>query len=712
MSEYIPYGNCIIRTPLYPFNNIDKLDDFEFSIYQQSFKEAIYIASPVLYNELYIKKNFSHKTIKSAIKYFLRSCTRCTPYGAFAGCDIVRVDNIGKSEINMASIKEYKTFSRIDMNYLCEYIRILDSLPEIRNSISFHLNTSSYFINNSLRYIEYKLDKIRRKYFFSQVDCPACICAILKKMKKESMSINQLAALIINKTGIDYDSVISFINELIDEQVLISDLEPSVIGEDLIYQIKNKLVKINYNTDFVDQIIDLLNRCDERKFGEKVQFLDKLYNALSSSSIVKQGAFIHVDTLNKVEKGTIGNNIIVSIKKCLSFISKFQLHERIDILDAFKKRFYNRYEEQEVPLVVALDPQIGLGYGQWTDLNGDINPLLQGLPNPKSKTNEADIQFNPANTLLLRKYEEAIKLGLNNINITDADIEDFNEIKFSMPQCSVMFSVISNDDNPTILLKGVYGGVSARLLSRFEYLEQKIENHVNEINLFDNQIYNNCIVAEIAHLPEDRVGNIQMHPNNREYSICYLSNPSKEYINNIIPIDDIMISVPGGHRIVLRSKRWNKQIIPMLTTAHNSTLGLPIYSFLVDYISQDSYYFVFDWSTYFNRKPYLPRVSYQNIILKPARWVISIKQFREGLDIETLLKYKEEVHMPDEVLYCMGDHQLYINFNKQYAVDILYEELIKRKYIILEEFLFNDKNNLVRSIDGYFMNEIILNLHK
>lgn len=712
MSNYIPYDNCIIRTPLYPFNNIDKLDDFELSIYQQSFREAIYIASPVLYNELYRKKNVSHKTIRSAIKYFLRSCTRCTPYGAFAGCDIVRVDCLKKSEINMTNIKDYKTFSRIDMNYLCEYIRILDSLPEIRNSISFHLNTSSYFIDNSLRYIEYKFDKFRRKYFFSEVDCPACICAILKKMKKESLSINQIATLIIDKAGVDYDNAITFINELIDEQVLVSDLEPSVIGEDLIYQIKNKLVKFNCDTHFIELIIDLLNSCDKKEIGEKIQILDNLYNTLSSSSIAKQGAFIHVDTLNKVEKGIVGNNIISSINKCLSFISKFQLHQRIDILDGFKKRFYNKYEEQEIPLVIALDPQIGLGYGQWTDLNGDINPLLQGLPNPKSKNDDVDIKFNPANTLLLQKYEEAIKLGINNINITDVDIEDFDEIEFSMPQCSVMFSVISNDENPTILLKGIYGGVSARLHSRFEYLEQKIENHVNEINQFDNQIYNNCIVAEVAHLPEGRVGNIQMHPNNREYSICYLSNPSEEYIKNIIPIDDIMISVPGGNRIVLRSKRFNKQIIPMLTTAHNSGHGLPIYSFLVDYISQDSYYFVFDWSTYFNQKPYLPRVSYKNIILKPARWVISIKQFREEIDTNKLLKYKQEVHIPDEVLYCIGDQQLYINFNKQYAVDILCEELTKRKYIILEEFLFNDKNNLVRSIDGYYINEIILNLHK
>ena len=103
---------------------------------------------------------------------------------------------------------------------------------------------------------------------------------------------------------------------------------------------------------------------------------------------------------------------------------------------------------------------------------------------------------------------------------------------------------------------------------------------------------------------------------------------------------------------------------------------------------------------------------YQNIILKPARWIIGLNLFRDGLNANELLKYKQDVNLPDKVQYCIGDHQLYINFEKQYAVDILCEELRKKKYIILEEFLYGDSNNLIKSNDGYYMNEIILNLHK
>ena len=72
MNKYIPYNQCIIRTPLFPINYIDKIEDFELSIFQQSFKEAVYIATPVLYQELYIKNNINERTINSAIKYTIR----------------------------------------------------------------------------------------------------------------------------------------------------------------------------------------------------------------------------------------------------------------------------------------------------------------------------------------------------------------------------------------------------------------------------------------------------------------------------------------------------------------------------------------------------------------------------------------------------------------------------------------------------------------
>ncbi|MBR5955475.1 MAG: lantibiotic dehydratase family protein [Bacteroidales bacterium] len=714
MEKYRTYNKCIVRTPLYPVNFIDRLDNYDSSIFLQSFKEAVYISSPVLYNELFVKKNATNKTTKSAIKFFLRSCTRSTPYGAFAGCDIIQVNPMDESIIIMSGIDHNKTFSRIDMNYLCEYIRLLEAQPEIRNSIAYHLNTSSYFISNNLRYIEYKFDKIRRKYFFSEIICPSYLTKVLKELKKQPLRISQIEALLIKETGASDNEAREFINELINEQILVSNLEPSVVGEDLIYQLKNKLNAININTSFIDSIINFLSNCDASELGKKEESLNRIYDLLSSSHIGKEGAFIHVDTLNKTEKGVIGHNIINAINKCLYLFSKFPIRENQDFFSGFRKKFYDKYEEQEIPLVVALDPQVGLGYGKWTEQNGDINQLLQGLPTPSQSESDSGFKFNPASALILQKYEESLKTGSKEIQITDEDLKAFKDSDLSMSQCCALFSVLSNDENPTILLKGLYGGVSSRLLSRFEYLERDIEKLVNEINDHDVDIYGDKIVAEVAHLPEDRIGNIQMHPNNRKYTICYLSNPSEAHGGTIIPVDDIMISIPRGQRIVLRSKKYNKEIIPMLSTAHNYMSGLPIYSFLSDYINQEAHYYYFEWNPFFNQKPFLPRISYHNIILMPARWLVGMNLFPEGVDSERILKYKNEVGLPDEVLLTVGDNKLYINFNKEYSLDLLCEELTKKKVITLEEFLYSSSNkNLVCSKDGsYYTNEIILNLFR
>ncbi|EXY44297.1 hypothetical protein M118_4230, partial [Bacteroides fragilis str. 3783N1-2] len=63
--------------------------------------------------------------------------------------------------------------------------------------------------------------------------------------------------------------------------------------------------------------------------------------------------------------------------------------------------------------------------------------------------------------LLIKKYEEAIKQGLHEIEILDEDLNEFEERDLKLPQCSVMLSVLSNDDTPSILLKGIIGGATS-----------------------------------------------------------------------------------------------------------------------------------------------------------------------------------------------------------------------------------------------------------
>lgn len=81
--EFFRYG--LIRTPIYPIDDIKSLD-----FNRPSFAEAIYLASDSLYEDAYEKKLLNENTLLSLTRYYLRACTRCTPYGNFAGCVLVK----------------------------------------------------------------------------------------------------------------------------------------------------------------------------------------------------------------------------------------------------------------------------------------------------------------------------------------------------------------------------------------------------------------------------------------------------------------------------------------------------------------------------------------------------------------------------------------------------------------------------------------------
>ncbi len=76
-----------------------------------------------------------------------------------------------------------------------------------------------------------------------------------------------------------------------------------------------------------------------------------------------------------------------------------------------------------------------------------------------------------------------------------------------------------------------------------------------------------AVFAEIAHLPEGRVGNVVCRPVLRRYEIPLLATPGVP-VDRQIALSDLTVSLHNG-RIVLRSQRLGIKVLPRLTTAHN-----------------------------------------------------------------------------------------------------------------------------------------------
>lgn len=217
-----------------------------------------------------------------------------------------------------------------------------------------------------------------------------------------------------------------------------------------------------------------------------------------------------------------------------------------------------------------------------------------------------------------------------------------------------------------------------------------------------------AIIAEIIHIPESRTGNILHRPHFREFEIQYLSGSDNDITTvKSIPVSDILVSI-RNNKIVLRSKKYNKLIVPRLTTAHNyASNPTPVYNFLCEMQMQDVQpMLAFSWHGLDQLYTRLPRVVYQDIILEPAKWYISSNEIK-NLSQSFYHDWINRNNLPENVLIVSGDNKLFVDLNNKYALSILKEEAKHKSVIILEEFL-QSESVVVDSERKSYMNEFII----
>ena len=255
------------------------------------------------------------------------------------------------------------------------------------------------------------------------------------------------------------------------------------------------------------------------------------------------------------------------------------------------------------------------------------------------------------------------------------------------------------------------------MLGRFCHCDPEIHTLTSEITDTEAQLVDNKLLAEIVHLPESRVGNILMRPSLRKYEIPYLAK-SVVKPDNQITLDDLFVSVKHGKKVVLRSKKFDKEVVPRLSNAHNySSKALPIYHFLSDMQSQGLKGGLgLSLGPFVNEYTFIPRIEYKNTILFNATWNINssdIKNINEVINNEKHFKnavddFKDKFKLPQFVLLVEGDNKLVINFNNMTSVKMLLLTVKKRNFFTLKEFLYNE-DGILKSQDGkYYTNQFVI----
>ena len=734
-NPYTFFDQYCLRTPLLPLTFYQKLTE-GIEISDASFKamwkdciikEAIFLASSELFDEIdkWFTGSLENKQkiegLKSSfLKYVARMSSRCTPFGLFAGCSIGHFSDL--SNIELSKGKNNKRQTRFDMNFLVAFSQKLSKNEIIKKQLLWYPNNSMYKIGNQYRYIEYTYnDRNRREHSIEAVTYTPYLEIILNHAK-EGKRITELSELLVDD-DISIEDAEMFIEELINGQLLISEIEPSLTGDDFLEQLYQGLIQVEGTQEFTSSI---------KKFKEGLEDIDKeIGNTIGKYDFLKEEVRkLQVSFDNKhlfqtdFYQGTLANTLHKSwgykIKRALPLLNRISFPPQQTNLISFRNAFLKRYETREIPLTTALDTEIGIGYLQNQNAV-DSTPFLDDLKMPSKKRLEESITWNIYHSILNNKLKVVEANDSYTLEFKDEDFLDlpiqWNDLPDTM---STLVEIVGSGEKQKAILSSVGGSSAANLLGRFTTGDPMIYKLVKKIANVEAVMESDKIIAEIIHLPESRTGNILRREALRDYEIPYLGKSSLSK-DCRIDIDDLMVSVTQG-KVKLRSKKYNKEVIPKLSNAHNYKGGnsLPIYHFLCDIQHQyprNGIYF--QWGPLLRTKKFLPRVVYKDFILSKAQWTVH-KNDIEFIEFEnnTLTKVFDEIEkwrrsnrIPQWVHLIEGDNTLLINLKNKDSIIMWMDAVKRKKHFMLEEFLFVDEGSPVRRDTGTFCNQFVISLY-
>lgn len=714
---YNEFGDFIFRIPLLSYQlKDDMLDLLNYSF----FNEALSLASPELVEQK--KKNGSnHLMVQTLYKYFSRSFSRCTPFGLFAGCSIGEFGD--NTNIILKPLAQYTRFTRLDMNYICALIQHIERDSKIKTKLKYFPNDSLYEFGGKMRYVDYYYTGVKRIHTIVSVENNEYIKIILDK-SRSGATITDLVSIIVEEE-ITMNDAEEFIEELISSQILKSELEPLVTGGDPLERLISQLEGIadSKYLPALAEIQKILRQIDKSCIGQSLELYDKIIELVKHIGVDFELKYLfQTDLYKPVETASLSANFIKEVNELFVFLNAVTDRYINENLNKFKEEFYSRYEEQEVSLLQVLDCELGLGYPIKEGGAGDVNALVDDLVLPKTRSIYRNIPYSYIGNIVLKKCINAIALGQNTIILEDIDIQNKSNMRWDdLPDTLALMCTIVKDvdtgDYKTVL-KSIGGSSAANLMGRFCHLNPQIDNLVKKITEKEQELRKDVILAEIVHLPESRIGNIALRPQLRDYEIRYLSNSCFELEKQIL-VSDIMISVKQN-RIVLRSKKLNKEIVPHLTNAHNYSFNsMPVYHFLCDMQKDGKCDRLWlNLGGALEHLDYIPRIQYKNFILCLQKWNLKkeeLNSFDKLSDSELLEKIKQvrmKYKICREVTFGEGDNELYVDLENVLSIRTFLSRIKKYSKLTLSEFIFGSFQSPVTDGENYYANEFIIPLFK
>ncbi|HBK54728.1 MAG TPA: hypothetical protein DDZ76_00345 [Xanthomonadales bacterium] len=690
-------------------------------------REALYIASPSFFCRAQEwlenpKSKDTGKFINSLLKYFVRMTSRATPFGLFAGVSVGSISDV--TLLSCRPAEEDRRVTRIDMGFLnALQDRALSEADP--SKVQYFPNQSLHEVGSTFHYIEPYFSRGCRNYRLNSVHVEDPLRFIISRARVGATWSELLEAVRDEYPGTDICAIKSYLDDLINESILIRRFPVSLTGrspEESFILSANDVGAVNVACS-LSMCVENIRAIDANGFGKIGAYTDV---SETLSSLFPQGqtkSFFHCDLFRRFEVCTLSRADVSSLTRVISILATSKT-QRIHALSEFAVRFTERYEAEMVPLLIALNEEIGIPFFGGVKYQskllaglrfGSVEPILDA-PDNSALT---QLQNYIANRILENPEPQGDQLDLDFDEVPSEIVSGGPSLPFSF---SALVSVFQDREEgraskAIFHLKGCFGPSSANLIGRFCHLDSGLLTSVRDELQKEAEHSPHVIFAEIVHFPDGRPGNIIARPHLRNYEIVFFGDSNLPGERQI-PVSDLYVYVEGGV-VKLWSKQLNAQVIPRLSCAHNygyNSLG--IYKFLCSLGAQEANLPTFELPKILQKLSVSPRVTIGNVIVQEKQWRIKRSALESLVDgvrwkLGAWNSLSAQFRLDRFVTWSMGDNVLTVDLHNPFSIRMLLGEVGEANEVVLKESLATVYDPVVHLADSKgapmrFVNEVVI----
>ncbi|MBB5639140.1 thiopeptide-type bacteriocin biosynthesis protein [Pedobacter cryoconitis] len=618
-------------------------------------KDYIHESSPSFFEMI---KDYAYEDLQSLEpkirftiwKYFNRAKFRATPYGNFAAFSVVPVSKDNKTEpVTLSKTHLVHRFinwqEKENFNFESKWL--------IRHAGFLTTNTTAYAGGGELRYLSTE----NGSFELSAIGAEETTQSTLNYCRTKR-TVEEIQKFLRNEHSLSPAMTNYFLEQLVTFQLLITNFQPNIIGPDY-------------------------------------------YGRIGYAQTDKKNDYIIAE--RKRIKGQLSERRLQVLTELTEFLSKHTMVKKNPSLDDFRHQFIKKFEHKEVPLQIAMDPEIGIGYRSMT-VDKDEGQLINELKKTRTSEQTHHIPYTALHQFILNQMIQQKIVQLH-------DFKDPGTVP--QPQVPNTLSILLQSTEEHLIIRNLGGCTANSLLGRFSLASEEVTQIGHRFVEIEQEANPDILFFDIGYQIEKHADNINRRKAIYDYELPILSWPESKHI---LALDDIMVSV-RGEELVLHSVKYGKRLIPKLASAYNYTRSdLAVYRFLSDLQHQGMHTSLgLSLSSIFPGLLHYPRIQYKNVILSAEKWLVpkSLCQESNPASLTELYNWLHLINLQKPFRCGEGDQTLI--FNPEIEEDLHYFMLFCRnkQEIYIEEAFIPGQSQVIDENNEPYLSEFIVNLeHK